>query len=104
MKFRLCLIALLLGISSISSGQRSDNIAKVIKTKYNLASIPAFAGSSDFNYLSGQAAGLSNFRTSLVAPTITPPSHVPVPAAAWLFGSGLAGLIASVRRKSKAAI
>ena len=34
----------------------------------------------------------------------TNPSPVPVPAAVWLFGSGLAGLIASARRKSKTAI
>ena len=34
----------------------------------------------------------------------TNPSPVPVPAAVWLFGSGLAGLIASARRKSKTTI
>ncbi|WP_338040198.1 PEP-CTERM sorting domain-containing protein [Methylocucumis oryzae] len=29
------------------------------------------------------------------------PSAVPVPAAVWLFGSGLLGLISSAKRKSK---
>ncbi len=46
---------------------------------------------------SGQAIGLSNFRAFNT-------TVVPVPAAVWLFGSGLAGLIASTRRKSRAAI
>jgi len=35
-----------------------------------------------------------------VSLTLTPTSAVPVPAAAWLFGSGLLGLIGMVRRKA----
>jgi hypothetical protein len=34
--------------------------------------------------------------------TTTPPAAVPVPAAAWLFGSGLMGLAAVARRRKKA--
>lgn len=53
----------------------------------------------------GQAAGLSNFRAYL-DPNATgvPPAAVPVPTAAWLFGSGLVGLISVNRRKSQLAI
>ena len=32
----------------------------------------------------------------------TAPSAVPVPAAAWLFGSGLLGLVGVARRKARA--
>jgi hypothetical protein len=42
----------------------------------------------------------ANFNANL-APTLDP-SPVPVPAAAWLFGSGLMGLAAVARRKKKA--
>jgi hypothetical protein len=42
-------------------------------------------------------AGLSNFR----AFDTTPPNAVPVPAAVWLFGSALAGLVGTSRRKQK---
>ena len=46
---------------------------------------------------SGKAAGLSNYRAFNTV------SSVPVPAAVWLFGSGLVGLI-GIRRKSKTAL
>lgn len=45
----------------------------------------------------GNGAGLSNFR----AFNTTPPNAVPVPAAVWLFGSALAGLVGTSRRKQK---
>lgn len=41
----------------------------------------------------GSVAGIDNYRTSFRTPT------VPVPAAAWLFGSGLLGLTGIARRK-----
>lgn len=47
----------------------------------------------------GNGAGLSNFRAFNTAP-----SAVPVPAAIWLFGSALAGLVGTSRRKQKAEI
>lgn len=43
----------------------------------------------------GRAAGLSNFRSYSV---------IPIPAAVWLFGSGLLGLLGASRRKSISAI
>ncbi|QSA96297.1 hypothetical protein [Methylococcus sp. EFPC2] len=49
---------------------------------------------------SGQAAGLSNFRTYLDPTAPESISGVPVPMAIWLFGSGLAGLLAFSRRKA----
>jgi hypothetical protein len=47
---------------------------------------------------SGKAAGLSNFRA------YNTPSTVPIPAAVWLFGTGLAGLLGVNRKKAKASI
>jgi len=37
--------------------------------------------------------------TSITTGSISPISTVPVPAAAWLFGSGLIGLVGLARRK-----
>ena len=55
------------------------------------------AAGSVFNIAtSGPAAGLSNFRAYSTTP---PPIVTPIPAAIWLFGSGLAGLL-GLRRKS----
>lgn len=54
----------------------------------------------------GTAGGLSNYRTYLgdIITNPNPPNPVPVPAAVWLFGSALAGLVGTARRKSKTAI
>lgn len=38
---------------------------------------------------------------SAIGPVTEPPSAVPVPAAVWLFGSGLIGLVGVARRKKK---
>jgi hypothetical protein len=57
---------------------------------------------------SGKGAGFSNFRaysTNAVTP-VTPgstPTATPIPAAAWLFGSGLAGLLGFRRKSAQAA-
>ncbi len=51
----------------------------------------------------GQAAGLSGFRAFDNVPNLPPPPSIkatPVPAAVWLFGSGLVGLVASKRKKA----
>ncbi len=65
---------------------------------------------SSWGGLFGQivAGGAINFTESDIAHhpfmTMPPPSAVPVPAAVWLFGTALAGLIgSSTRRKSKIA-
>lgn len=54
--------------------------------------------------IAGKAAGLSNFRTYLDSDALAAPSSVPVPAAIWLFGSGLVGLIGYSRRRGQRAI
>jgi hypothetical protein len=41
----------------------------------------------------------ANFNANL---TGTPDTVIPVPAAVWLFGSGLLGLVGIARRKKKA--
>lgn len=53
---------------------------------------------SDPNYqnLVGSAFGTFSYAAAV-------PASVPVPAAAWLFGSGLLGLIGVARRKARAA-
>lgn len=45
--------------------------------------------------------GLGDIGTPGAAGTFTPPATVPLPAAAWLFGSGLAGLIGVSRQRKK---
>ena len=58
------------------------------------------AAGSVFNIAtSGSAAGLSNFRAYSTT-TPPPPVATPIPAAIWLFGSGLAGLLGMRRKKS----
>ncbi|MDQ1362148.1 MAG: hypothetical protein QG652_8, partial [Pseudomonadota bacterium] len=51
---------------------------------------------------SGFTYGLGDIGTPGAAGSFTPPAAVPLPAAAWLFGSGLAGLIGIGRKRSKA--
>lgn len=55
-----------------------------------------------FTSLTGFKAGahLSPLSGDVSNTPATPPSGVPVPAAAWLFGSGLIGLVGVARRKS----
>lgn len=55
----------------------------------------------DFTSTATQGGGLSNYR---VYNSIPPTTATPIPAAVWLFGSGLAGLIGATRRKSKTAM
>jgi len=117
--------------ANLPGGQGPDNVASAVSSVFGI-STPTLVSQDDsfttgdissdpFNYLavhfgsnellfsflspvtsfeittSGQGAGLSNYRTYSGSP-------VPVPAAVWLFGSGLAGLISSARRKLKAVI
>ena len=60
-----------------------------------------YAGSAGMEWLN-QTSDLAQFNHSLYALSselVVPPSAVPVPAAVWLFGSGLIGLIGIARRK-----
>lgn len=43
-----------------------------------------------------------NYRLHLVGTVMAPPSTIPVPAAVWLLGSGLLGLVGVARRKKSA--
>jgi hypothetical protein len=54
--------------------------------------------------ISGSPYGIADFRAFTGSGGSIPPVNaVPVPAAVWLFGSGLMGLIGAVRRKSRTA-
>jgi len=69
---------------------------------------PLGAGTHQFNpyyWTSGSGYGGWTYGISLrlVEATVTPPPSVPVPAAAWLFVSGLGGLAAVARRRSGSA-
>lgn len=57
------------------------------------------AGITGFEYFDLDGNPLSGDFSSRDGLTLYDPSIVPVPAAAWLFGSGLIGLIALARRK-----
>lgn len=48
----------------------------------------------------GCTADVNWDNVSFTADVLNPPSAVPVPAAAWLFGSGLLGLVGVARRKA----
>ena len=61
-----------------------------------------FNGPFKIQKTDGTGGGLSNYR-SYLSPEIHAPTATPVPAAVWLFGSGLVGLI-GIRRKSKTAL
>lgn len=64
---------------------------------------PAKSGGTTFTITTtGTAVGLSNYRAFTTGPGTTP-TVVPVPAAVWLFGSGLLGLVGLRRRSSLAA-
>lgn len=64
-----------------------------------MATLPGFEGPSTFQYTVADIGDL--FTANAVSITDAP--VVPVPAAAWLFGSGLAGLAAFARRHKRAA-
>jgi len=54
-----------------------------------------------FNVSGVTANGQANSDINVGAGPVAPPSEVPVPAAAWLFGSGLVGLATLLRRRKK---
>ncbi|MEJ2688165.1 MAG: VPLPA-CTERM sorting domain-containing protein [Gammaproteobacteria bacterium] len=59
-------------------------------------------GHSDFNFSHSMMVWTPNPRCAsqeFLTPLTTPPSAVPLPAAVWLFGSGLVGLVAVGRRR-----
>ncbi|MEJ2643575.1 MAG: VPLPA-CTERM sorting domain-containing protein [Gammaproteobacteria bacterium] len=63
-------------------------------------------GHSDFNFSHSMMVWTPNplcASQEFLTPLTTPPSAVPVPAAVWLFGSGLVGLVAVARRRTKPA-
>ena len=52
------------------------------------------------NWCEGRNCTTSAFFAGTM-PLVQPPSNVPLPAAAWMFGSGLIGLAAVMRRKNR---
>lgn len=52
------------------------------------------------NWCDGRNCTTSAFFAGTM-PSVPPPSQVPLPAAAWMFGSGLIGLAAVMRRKKR---
>jgi probable HAF family extracellular repeat protein len=60
-----------------------------------------FQGSdiNDKGVIVGFAANGPDLSTALFAPFMLTPTPVPVPAAVWLFGSGLAGLVGVLKRR-----
>ena len=82
----------------------SENISSYTSLSFDLTSLPGLDTMSSFNVefyfdsidsIGNDGAGVrvDNFSVG------TPTSVVPVPAAVWLFGSGLLGLIGLARRK-----
>ncbi len=63
----------------------------------------SFLDASDAGMLSITLAGGETFTFDGYIDTYGSASAVPVPAAVWLFGSGLLGLVAMARRRTKAA-
>ena len=88
MKIRLLVVALcaLFMIGPASAASLSDS--------FNSSSSTSFETSMGFSMNSSIAGALSSQNSAEVATT-----KVPVPAAAWLFMSGLVGLIGISRRK-----
>jgi hypothetical protein len=72
-------------LASVFGGTGADLAVVVDSEQSNFSGV----FTSDF---SGEAKGT-------MGPPTVPPSAVPVPAAAWLFGSGLLGLVGIARRK-----
>lgn len=80
--------ALYVGLFALGGGL--DQLASIY-SDFNIYYDPTLAGNA---YLGGQTYALNG------AGFLTPVSAVPVPAAVWLFGSGLLGLIGVARRKA----
>ena len=80
--------------NAIEAGNATDNIWTVLGVGTNGA--PDNTASVDFNVLVLAPAGGAGFFDSISANQVNP---VPVPAAVWLFGSGLIGLIGIARRR-----
>lgn len=75
-------------LSTYTVGNAKDNFFAAHVGGFDTSKSP---DGIDSGFFSGNADGL------------VPPQSVPVPAAAWLFGSGLVGLIGVARRERKAA-
>jgi hypothetical protein len=61
-------------------------------------------GATIGDYLIDIKVGLNSQRSDITESflvSVVPPSEIPVPAAAWLFGSGLIGLVGVARRRRK---
>lgn len=80
---------LLFSVADSNQAVSAANILNFFEDDNNTGQIEAFAGSVDFIRIHDDA---STFGAT--------PSAVPVPAAFWLFGSGLLGLVGLARRKA----
>jgi len=69
-----------------------------VTTSTNSAGLLSLSGSLVFDPAWGGFMGVDS--TTVVGNVNLAPAAVPVPAAAWLFGSGLTGLLLGARRKS----
>ena len=80
--------------NSVDAGNPTDNIWTQLGV--GTAAAPDNTASVDFNILVLSPAGGAGFFDSIEANQV---SAVPVPAAVWLFGSGLLGLVGVARRR-----
>lgn len=94
------------GAFSIASNvwDKWDSIYIALKqgNGYGLFLLTATINSGKWKTAPGNGTGLSHYLAFGGKPSDV--SEVPVPAAVWLFGSALAGLVGTARRKSKTAI
>lgn len=79
--------------SGIVTSLAAGNYTVAISVCCNLLNSPLSALGANTNLTRG-----SFYRINIAGNSVAPPSAVPIPAAAWLFGSGLLGL-AGLRRK-----
>lgn len=86
-------------ISFLTGSTNHDFTSTPLNSTFNLL----LAAGSYFFGLVPTHGGANGFTASLDADPI-PPSNVPVPAAVWLFGSALLGLVGAGRRKSQPAL
>jgi hypothetical protein len=70
---------------------------------YGLFLITKDVTSGTWKTTPGSGTGLSHY-LAFGGEELPPPSQVPVPAAVWLFGSAMAGLFGTSRRKSMVAV